>query len=641
MPKRLVWIVYLFIAILTLPLLVLFVQKAQQYISRAGGTRASIIVDAQSNLGILPRPWEALAQGGEEPPPMLQNLVGDIKNLSPRYIRIDHIYDHYSVVEKIDGKLIYNFSKLDETVSDIIASGALPFFSLSYMPPPISQDGQVTSAPQDWRDWESIVEETVKHYSGKANKNLSGIYYEVWNEPDLFGRWGTSGDPDYRLLYHHSVTGAGKATNTNSFFMGGPSLTSYQPTYMKNFLEYVSDNNLRLDFLTWHRYSYYPDDYSNDAQKARETLSGFSKYEGIPFFITEWGIDSENNPFFDTKVSAAHTVASLRQMLGNINLGFIFEIKDGPPPGDSPFWGRWGLITHENAGLSKKPRYEAVKLLSELRGNRVRVNGEGSWITGFGSKTGETIKLILSNYDYEGLNSENVPVTFSNLDPGSYIIDMKYTNGNTKKNEYVVTEGLISQNVIMNPNDVILLTLSKNASIGIFTQGRSEESGDSAILVSDAEFSLPLNAPLSSEGTISFDIKPDWDGRDSTERIILDIPIKTGTIPVKHITLKKSKIGFSNKLVFGIFDENTSKIVSAAVDNWLKGEWQNVTLKYTPTELTVLINGTPVEDLANNITVRGGDEIIIYPFKGALDNLVIESGNKEILKRTFDGSIDE
>ena len=103
----------------------------------------------------------------------------------------------------------------------------------------------------------------------------------------------------------------------------------------------------------------------------------------------------------------------------------------------------------------------------------------------------------------------------------------------------------------------------------------------------------------------------------------MDIPIKTGTIPVKHITLKKSKIGFSNKLVFGIFDENTSKIVSAAVDNWLKGEWQNVTLKYTPTELTVLINGTPVEDLANNITVRGGDEIIIYPFKGALDNLVI------------------
>ena len=91
MPKRLVWILYLIITILTLPFLVFFVQKAQKYISRAGGTHAAIIVDAKSNLGTLPRPWMALAQGGEETPPMLKSIVGDIKNLEPRYIRIDHI----------------------------------------------------------------------------------------------------------------------------------------------------------------------------------------------------------------------------------------------------------------------------------------------------------------------------------------------------------------------------------------------------------------------------------------------------------------------------------------------------------------------------------------------------------------------
>ena len=36
---------------------------------------------------------------------------------------------------------------------------------------------------------------TIEHYSGKGERNMSGIYYEVWNEPDLaqFGSWNWEG----------------------------------------------------------------------------------------------------------------------------------------------------------------------------------------------------------------------------------------------------------------------------------------------------------------------------------------------------------------------------------------------------------------------------------------------------------------
>src|SRR5207248_188950 len=88
------------------------------------------------------------------------------------------------------------WSNLDQTISDITSSGAKPFISISPLP----------ETPVNWSDWESKVQNLVKHISGTLG--INNVYYEVGNEPDLFGGWKTYGDKNYLSLYSHSVAAA-------------------------------------------------------------------------------------------------------------------------------------------------------------------------------------------------------------------------------------------------------------------------------------------------------------------------------------------------------------------------------------------------------------------------------------------------
>ncbi len=147
----------LILLLITLPLLVFSVQQIQQHLLRAVGTPANIVIKTASNLGPLPKPWQALAQGGEEKETMLVKTIPYIKPLTPKYIRIDHIYDFYNLDRgEKNGKMTYDFSRLDRIVDDILATGAKPLLSLSYMPPVISS-GDITDPPTNWLDWQEIV----------------------------------------------------------------------------------------------------------------------------------------------------------------------------------------------------------------------------------------------------------------------------------------------------------------------------------------------------------------------------------------------------------------------------------------------------------------------------------------------------
>src|SRR4030042_2787442 len=122
-------------------------------------------------------------------------------------------------------------------------------FALSYMPPVISS-GDIVSAPRDWNEWSLVVQRTIEHYSG--NMNVPEIAYEVWNEPDLFGQWKTYGEKNYLDLYRFAASGAGRAKVKQNFKLGGPATTAPYTAWTKNFLAFVSQNNLRLDFFSWH-----------------------------------------------------------------------------------------------------------------------------------------------------------------------------------------------------------------------------------------------------------------------------------------------------------------------------------------------------------------------------------------------------
>ncbi|MEK7633758.1 MAG: hypothetical protein AAB437_02850 [Patescibacteria group bacterium] len=467
MLRRLV--ILIVISVITIPVLFL----SFQYFSRAAAVKANIIIDATKTSGPFPDRWKALAQGGEESGVrMLENVVSQVSGLYPRYIRLDHIYDFYDVVSRnSSNNLSFDFSKLDKTVCDIYNTGAKPFFSLGYMPPTLSDDGSLVDKPKNWNEWTFLVQKTVEHYSNKETVLSCGamdnfwktdIYYEVWNEPDLesFGKWKYTGAKSYSDLYFYSVKGAQQAQNVLPFKIGGPVTTALYKNWIQKFLDFVIANNLRIDFLSWHHYSKKTDDYMQDIINLNKWLSEdpkYDPYENLPKIISEWGYDSEKNPIADTEVGAAHTVASLRNLLNaRLELAFLFEIKDGPSLS-------WGILNYDG---SSKPRYQALKLLNSLEGNQLIVEGEGSNVSAIASKTDEKIILILTNYDELGRNYEAVPVTFKNLDGISYNLTKKYPDGRleTVPNLQAIS-GEISLNaekaIIMPANTIVELELVK------------------------------------------------------------------------------------------------------------------------------------------------------------------------------------
>jgi hypothetical protein len=281
-------LIYIFLALITLPIIIYISNIVQQIISKAAPKPGNIVIDTSKTSGKINNSWVAFSQGGEEPPPMLKQTVSKMKLVSPKLIRLDHIYDYYNIIQKKENGYIYDFSKLDDTVNDIISMGAIPFFCLSYMPAYFTPSGSVIDIPKNWQDWEYLVKLTIEHYSGKNRKNLSGVYYEVWNEPELvqFGNFKLNSEKDYRLMYFHAAAGATQAQNVNSFYIGGPAIGSYYKNWIDGFLSFVSQNKLRLDFLSWHRYTKNPNLFAADAASIRNDLSAYPRYSQIPIIMS-------------------------------------------------------------------------------------------------------------------------------------------------------------------------------------------------------------------------------------------------------------------------------------------------------------------------------------------------------------------
>lgn len=637
-------LIYLAFALLSLPLVLATSNSIQRLLTRAAPQTAHIAIDTLSPSGVIPDSFVSFAQGGEEPPPMLHTVFPKVKEVSPRYIRLDHIYDSYGIVKREDKGFTYDFSQLDQTIDDILAMGALPFLSLSYMPPSFTQSGSVIDTPSDWNNWKDLVQKTVEHYSGKQGKNLTNVYYEVWNEPELpqFGSWKLSSEKDYRLLYYYAEKGAHAALNVNQFFLGGPAVGSYYSSWVRDFLSYVKQNKLRLDFYSWHRYHKRPDRFTSDAINIRKDLSLFPEYATLPLILSEWGIESENTSLNNTDAAAAFAVSAISKFQNSINLAFSFEIKDGPPPAG----GKWGLFTHEKdtPSLSPKPRFKAFSALSKMKGNRLNFSGSGTFVDGFAAKEGQTTRVILSNYDLASKNTENVPVTFTGLSPASYLLTYTYPlDGASATEEIISTNGTLSKSFILSPNAIILLELIQAAPIATFISGTTGQTEDQALALSSAT-PLTFVSPefrLRARGTISFDLKPFWESNDQTSFLIFDAPYSTASGIINRLFLARQKKPEGQVLTFGIAGNKEDVVVTMPISDWQRDTWRSVRVSWNYTGISIaqdtelpLKNETPVD-------IRNGELFTFYPINAALDNLDITLGEDQKIMRSFDGRVDK
>lgn len=448
-PKSRLITLFLF---LLLPVLVFAVKTTLDLRKSASGTPANISIDTQNpGSNLSPSLWRNLAQGGEEPTDMIKPVAGQLKLLRPELIRVDHLFDYYNVYQ---GPNNYDFSRLDEVVNSILSTGAKPLLSLSYTTATMSKTGQNAGEPNDWNQWNQLVEATARRYS--VTKNISGIYYEVWNEPDLFGGWHYGKSPNYSTLYINTARAVTAGASGSIYKIGGPAITAYYSNWIKSLFATASQNRVPLDFISWHKYSKNIDDYLKDFDSLNQILSNYPQYFDIERLITEIGPNSEPDSWYDSPLSGIHLISLTTQLSGKIHRLFTFEAVDGPSPRSDKSTG-WGIMTHDQ---KPKPRYYALSFLNQLSGPRLPSTGDGSWVTSLSTKKNTLIQTLIVNYDPRGSHTETVPLNYKALKPGTYQLKTSQYLGKTTTKTLTVTSPTFTENLYLEPNTAYLLELS-------------------------------------------------------------------------------------------------------------------------------------------------------------------------------------
>jgi len=637
--KKLKNLAFLSFLLLVMGISSVAIRKAQIFKNRAETNIWEITVDGNSPKNLF-KFWQNFAQGGEEREKMIEPVMSEVSELNPSYIRIDHVFD------------FYNWEELDQRIEEILAAGATPFLCLSYLPPSLSKDGSVTSAPKSFLEWQNLVKTTIERYSGKEGKNISGIYYEVWNEPDLFGQMSPQ---QYFLLYQHAVLGAQEAKNPSVFKIGGPATIGINKSWMDNFLQLVNANNVRLDFVSWHSYGKNPNRIGFESQTL-DSLPNFAPFLGkTEKIVSEWGSDSEISPIHDTYFDAAHTIATVSQSIGKVDKMLAFEIKDGPDPQGKQFWGRWGLLTHQKTGTVKKPRYHAFAFLNHLQKYFLSssVNNFSNLYPIVSTDGMGNYSLIVAFYPFEGKeNSANFSIKITNFPAGEFEETILFLSSQ-KALPYSTTtfsssKNFWEKNFNLDPFSTIFINLKRISAATAKTSNQPvNQNGKAALITSN---SSPLIYPTipsffenQTSGEISFSFSPFWQGTDPEEYYFFEAK----NSPQKRIyALKRKNEGFGSRLDFVFESGEFKKNVSLDISHWKTGNWYKVSFRWdNPTMELVLKEGENeiketmgvIDQVAiGKFLYIGADSESKLLINGMVDDLIVKFNNQLIINENFD-----
>ena len=206
----------------------------------------------------------------------------------------------------------YHFASTDRLIASIKSVGAEPLFRIG------RSIGAAPAPPADFDKYAEIARHIVLHYNQGWDKGFRYAirYWEIWNEPDFKFFWTGSAQQYYAL--YAKTAGAIKAADP-AVLVGGPTMAKPLDAgaFREGFMDYVRQNRLPLDFLSWHFYTLDSNDpfsFVFIARTLRTLLdsNGFSTAQSV---LDEWNVD-----LFDRDLStagrAAFAASALIYMLG-------------------------------------------------------------------------------------------------------------------------------------------------------------------------------------------------------------------------------------------------------------------------------------------------------------------------------------
>jgi hypothetical protein len=281
-----------------------------------------------------------------------------------------------------------DFSQLDPFLAMLQANGVEPLLAVGYDPLPLQPCKATTttcwqSPPSNYSGWKSILRQVSAHYS--AALGISGVQYEMWNEPDMASgtvkTFFSGSQADYGNVYRYGVagvkSGVSNAARVADALVGGPAI-AYDTTYL------TQSGMLQqpVDFFSIHAYA----NYSRQISALHSAV-----VTTRPLYMTEYdsyatqGIADPNS----THAGAMQFFADVNRML---------EDPDVP----KVYWAQWiddrdGMITNS---LHRKAIFNAYKIYETmLPVDRVRSTISAT-STGIGTMAGadaHTVGIVVWN----------------------------------------------------------------------------------------------------------------------------------------------------------------------------------------------------------------------------------------------------
>lgn len=422
----------------------------------APGKPRIVALDAARTTGPVDRFFD-LSIGSDYPGTLIRDdsqaqLKTTVDELGFRYIRFHAIFhDVLGTVQVRDGKIAYDWTKLDRLYDALLAKGIRPFVELGFTPEAMKTSDLTifywkgnTSHPklEPWRD---LVDAFVRHVRQRYGvEEVRKWFFEVWNEPNLDGFWEKADQAAYFELY--DVTARAIKAIDPALRVGGPSTAG--AAWVPEFLAHVKKTGSAVDFVTTHTYgvdggfldekgvqdtklSPSPDAIVGDVRRVREQIQA-SAFPGLPLYFTEWSTSyTPRDSVHDSYVSAAYIVEKLRRTQGLVQ-GMSYwtytDLFEEPGPPTKPFEGGFGLMNPQGI---RKPAWFAYKYLNSVKGqalacadDQVFAARDGGKVTVLAYAWRQPDQKVSNrpfyNRPHPTFDVERLKVQVAGLKPGSY-----------------------------------------------------------------------------------------------------------------------------------------------------------------------------------------------------------------------------
>ncbi|MBC9889387.1 MAG: cellulase family glycosylhydrolase [Opitutae bacterium] len=343
----------------------------------------------------------------------------------------------------------YNWTNLDEKVEAYLVGGRKLILAFSYVPRWLWSDpddpalnertipGQFeffdhirignALPPANYEKWEELIYQTVKHLN--VDKQY-GVIFEAWNEPNAAWFWRGTMEESLRL-YEHTAR-AVKRADPNTMIggptlAGGPTQRKHSPSgqasgyeWMETFIKYCAENEVPVDFISWHYYEYYARKYdravsfTDQIQSVRDLIRKYPAIGNPKLVIDEWGYDwndsrdEEIKALIDSPYNSAWAAQSLFEMVtsGVDMAAYCASVGDSP---DAP-----------------NPTFAVFEMFNRLGSVRLKTSIENRNSKIGALASGEESKISILVWDFEenteaaDSSPKSVQLNLDNLPAGDY-----------------------------------------------------------------------------------------------------------------------------------------------------------------------------------------------------------------------------